>query len=123
MISVAVIAGTENLWIHRQKTCAAIDGAPLRWIKRNGRVFIALGAVNGDLDFLFDTGSLRRHHCFDAIIFGLFTRLASFGRVLQSFIPKEYLLADSPDKIFAAIVADDHFIFQIFCRVFYRGIT
>ena len=84
---------------------AAIDWPPLRRIKRHRRLLAALGALNGDLDTLADSGRLSRRDRSQSLVLGLLAWLTTLWFVLQSLIVKEDLLAAGPCKTVAAVDA------------------
>lgn len=92
-------AGRQNFGIHRDKAASTKNGTTLRRIKRNRRERIAFGAIDRNFYFLLDARFLRGDHGFDSFRFSLFARLASFRRILKTFIAKKHLFADSPDEI------------------------
>ena len=72
----------------------------------------ALGTGHRHFNPLLDAGNLRRRYCRQAIILGLFARLATLGLVLQTFVVKEDLFAAGPDKRLAAIYASDRSVLK-----------
>jgi hypothetical protein len=60
---------------------------------------------------LFDTECLSRRDRSDPLVFSLFAFFAALGWVLETFISKEDLLADSPGKVLIAVDAKDALIF------------
>ena len=99
--------------VHFEKTGTAINRTTLRRIKGNGRVTIASGAINGDFDFLFDSGFVGGKNDVEPFIFRLFTILTAFRRIQQTFIPEEHLFANRPYKVFSTINAPDTRILKI----------
>jgi hypothetical protein len=109
----AAVAAFQNVGIHFDKTRTAKDRTTLRRIKRNGRIFIAAGAIDGDFDALFDSGGLRGGNRSDAFIFGLLAFSTAFRRVSQTFVAEENLLADCPQKLVSAIDTGNVFVKKI----------
>lgn len=68
--------------IHFEKTRAAVNGATLRRIKGNGCVTAALGAINGNFDFLFDARFVGGDYGVEAFVFSMFAFFTAFRRVL-----------------------------------------
>lgn len=73
----------------------------------------ALRAFHNHFNLLPHARCLRRNDGGDAFIFGLFTRLAAFWRIDQTFVTKKSLFARRPDKIFVAIYAMDETVLEI----------
>jgi hypothetical protein len=73
----------------------------------------ALRAGHTHFNSLFDSGNVRRGYRRQSIILGLFTGLATFGFVSESFIVKEDLLADGPHERLAAIDAGNRAILKV----------
>lgn len=94
-------------------TTAAQNRTSLRRVKRDGRVRLAFCTMNGDLDPLFNAGSLRGGDRGDPFVFRLFTILASFRRIRQTFIAEKRLFSDRPDKILPAVNAMYIFILKV----------
>jgi len=93
----------------------AVDWPPLRGIKRHRRLLTALSAGHVHFDFLFSPGNLRRGDGGQSIVLGLLARLAALGFILQTFVMKKHLLADSPDELLVAIDASDRSILKFCC--------
>jgi hypothetical protein len=113
LLFAVAVAAFQNVRVHFDKARAAKDGATLRRIKWNGRVFIAAGAIDGDFDALFDSGGLRGSNRSDAFVFGLLAFSTAFWRVSQTFVTEENLFADCPQKLVSAIDTGNVFIKKI----------
>ncbi|HEU0253932.1 MAG TPA: hypothetical protein VFR12_12935, partial [Pyrinomonadaceae bacterium] len=72
---------------------AAVNGAPLRWVKWNSCLLSTLGALYRNFDTLSHSRRLCGCNSCEPFILGLLARLTTFGFVLQAFIVKEYLLS------------------------------
>ncbi len=107
--------------VHFEETRTAIDGATLRRVERYGCVAFAIGAVDGDFDFLFDTGGFGGGDWRDALVFGLLATFTAFGRILQSFIVIKSLFACCPNKILSAVNTQNTYIFKFRSRATLRN--
>ena len=73
----------------------------------------ALRAFHNYFNLLAHARCLRGKNGGNAFIFGLFTRLAAFWRIDQTFVTKKDLFARCPDKIFVAIYAMNEAVLEI----------
>ena len=96
-----------------EETRPAIDGATLRRIKGDGGLFAALGAGHSHFNPLLDSGNLGRGYRREPIVLSLFAGLTTFWFVLQAFVVKKYLFADSPNEWLTAIDACDRSILKV----------
>lgn len=80
--------------IHLEIAGSAENRPALRRIERNSCRGVTAGTVHGNLDALFDAGSLSRSYRSKPLILRLLALLAAFWRVLKLLITKEYLLAN-----------------------------
>lgn len=102
----------ENWRIHQEEARPTINRATLWRIKWNCRERIALGTVNGNLDFLLYAGSLRGSDGCEPFILCLLAVLTAFGWIFKLLVPKKYLFARRPDKTFGAVNTDNWCIFK-----------
>ena len=107
------ISGARGHRAAGQKAGSAIDWATLRWKKRYGSLFPALGACDGNFDPLFDSGNVGRGDRRQPIILRLFAWLATFRFVLETLVVEKDLLAGSPNEWLGAIDAGDRSVLKV----------
>ena len=110
---IALQSGSRAERSRGKKTRAAKYGPSLRRIKRDGGLLAALGAVHSHFNALLDSGDLGRGYRRKAVILSLFAGLTTLWFVLQTFVVKENLLANSPNKWLTAIDARDRSILKV----------
>jgi hypothetical protein len=90
-----------------EKAGAAVNGTPLRRIKRNRGLLTTLRTLHRDLNALPDTGCLGRGDGGQSFVLRLLTGLATLWLVLQTLIMEKGLLTRCPDEILVAVYAFD----------------
>ena len=92
---------------HFSVASAAIDGAALRGVKRDGRNLCAFRAGCGDFYSLPDAGGLGHFNGSQSLILGLFALFATLRGILELLITEERLFTGSPRKLTRAVDAVD----------------
>lgn len=99
------VAACRQIDVGTCEAVPAIDRATLARIKWNGRDKCAPCTLGANLDALTFASSFSEFDRLEPAIFGLFTLLAAFWRILELFVAKERLLTSSPDKTLSAVYA------------------
>jgi hypothetical protein len=107
LAAVAVVAADH-------KAGAAVDGATLRRIKRDGRLLAALSTLDCDFDALAHARSLRGGDGCEPFVLRLLARLATLRLVSQALVVKKELLASRPDEFLPAVNADYGAILELY---------
>lgn len=79
----------------------------MRRIERYCGDLTAASTSDSNLDPLFDPGRLSICYCRKPLILGMFTLLASFGRVLEVLVSEKGLFSRRPDEIATAVDASN----------------
>jgi hypothetical protein len=82
-------------------------------IKGDSGLFAAKGAGHSNFNSLLDSRNLGRGYRREPIILSLFAGLTTLRFVLQSFVVKKHLFADSPNEWLTAIDAFDRSILKV----------
>lgn len=119
--SGSAIAGVQDVGILLDETTSTEYRPALRRIEGNRGVFFAARTDHSDFN-LFPCSWLRcKIRCRDSFVLGLLARTTSLRWILETFVPEELLLSDSPDEILVTVDALHRQVVQIVRTLYVLG--